>query len=141
MNNRRNVRQALATFLLQATDIKTVYQGIPSEAITQFPTAIITLPTGKETRVSSGKKRVTYEPLIQVWDLSQSGDAVTDELLFDDLLDQIDTHFRSDPTLGGAVLAAGVLYIDTDMPDPTGDESEIVLVAEKKLDVTVEFNA
>lgn len=141
INNRRNVRQALANFLTQATPIKSVYQGIPTQEINEFPAAVITLPTGHEYRASSGKKRVEYEPLIQVWNLSYSGDAVTDELAFDDLLDNIDAQFRSDPTLGGLVLSAGDKYIDTVMPDPTEDQHGVVLVAEKKLNVVVEFNA
>jgi hypothetical protein len=137
MGNRRIVRQALENFLLQATGIKVVYQGIPSQEIDQFPAAIITLPEGRETRWSSGKKRIDYEPTIQIWDISMSGDGVTDELAFDDLLDSIDDQIRSDPTLGGQVFAAGVEYIHTLQPDPTSDQHELVLVAEKKLDVTL----
>jgi len=140
MTNRRNVRQALADFLLQSTGIKTVYQGVPTQEINQFPTAIITLPNWKEYRSASGKKRVDCEPVIQVWSLSFSGDAVTDELAFDDLLDSIDEQFRSDETLGGKVLTAGDRFIETTMPDPTGDANDIVMVAVKKLNLTVEFN-
>lgn len=140
MNNRRNVRQALANFLLKTTGIQAVYQGIPTTEIDQFPVAIITLPDGHEYRSSSGKKRVDYEPVIQVWDLSFSGDAVTDELAFDDLLDSIDAQFRADPTLGGMVLTAGDEFINTVTPDPTEDNHNVVMVAEKKLNLTVEFN-
>lgn len=138
---RRTVREALANFLLKETAIKSVYQGLPSQEIDQFPAAIITLPVGRETRVAGGKKRVDYEPLIQIWDISVSGDGVRDGLAFDDLLDEIDDQIRSDPTLGGLVLAAGIKYIETIQPDPTLDaDGTLILVAEKKLDVTIEFN-
>jgi hypothetical protein len=140
---RNDVKNAIKNALVNTSGVKTVdtrRRKITPQTL--FPLVIISLPKSKETRVSAqaplGKKNNKMVGRLEIFNVDVTPDGSGQDL-FEDLLDAIDEQLRKDPTLGGAVLSAGIEYIDTDVALPQlADGQNVALFAVKQFDVTVQ---
>lgn len=138
---RTQVKNAIKNLVASAAGVKAAYTYRPKN-ISTFPVVVVHLRESNETRVSSpaplAKKHIEFTALLEIimYDFTPDGSG---QLAFDDLLDAIDTQLRSDPTLGGTVLASTIKYIKTNVAPPIQTNGEsILLQAVKQFDVTVQ---
>lgn len=142
VSTRRGVKQAVANVISMAAGVKKVYlfrQKI--QEAKNMPSVVVTIPKQRETRVSAsapnGKKRIEFTVQLELFtfDVTNDGAGALD---FDDVLDAIDAKLRLDVTLGGAVHASTVEYIQTTIMPPTMVQGQTVaLMALKAFDVSV----
>jgi hypothetical protein len=107
----------------------------------ELPSVVIQLSQSKETRASAsapiGKKYVHYTCTLEIFEIDMTPDG-SGALAFDDMLDAIDDKLRTDPTLGGVVLAATIEHITTTVAPPQLlDGQAVALLALKSFDITV----
>lgn len=140
---RNDVKKAIASAIQNTSGITSVYT-FPRKINPQttYPLAIISLPKSHETRATSqapvGKKFIKYTAQLDIFNIDTTSDG-SGQTAFEDLLDALDSQLRSDPTLGGAVLAAAIEHIDTTLAPPQLiDGQNIVLLAIKQFDVLVQ---
>lgn len=138
---RRSIKDRVATFLSTITEIKKVYKGFYRRS-NLFPNVVISIPNENETRASvpagSGKRRVDYVVRLTIINIDKERDEIESELAFDDLIDTIEQKIRENPTLGGTVLTAGVGFIRTEVAEPrlaSEDQGSVFRAAVIELDV------
>lgn len=142
MSSRTDVKDAVWNVLQGTPGVKAIFKGEPKEIQQmQMPCVIISIPDTNEERGTAsaprGKKHIEYTVQLKVFHIDAGNDSVAGELTFDALLDEIDAHIRADVTLGGAVAAAAVQYLKTDVAQPQLLEGRTVArLAIKKFDVT-----
>lgn len=142
MSIRQDVKNAIINVIKQTPNVALVAGYRPKLTTQQqFPAVFVALPKARETRRSAsatfGKKHITFTAQLEVFTYDNSPDG-SGQLSFDGLLDEIDNQLRKDPTLGGAVLAATIEYINTTVAPPVANGQTLALLAIKQFDVTVE---
>lgn len=142
---RQSVKTAIQNVVKNATGVKTVKTFRPKLMVqTDLPMVVVSLAKSKETRLSAsaphGKKVIEYTAQLEISTVDVSNDG-SGQLVFDDLLDAIDTQLRLDPTFGGVALGATVEYINTVVSPPqvVGGQN-IILLAVKQFDFKVLVN-
>lgn len=138
---RQQVKEAIKTLVAQAPGVKAVYTYRP-KYINTFPAVVVSLKQSNETRAGSpapiAKKIIEFTAQLEISMLDLSPDG-SGQLVFDDVLDAIDEQLRTDPTLGGTVLASTIKYIKTTTAPPVKTNGEAVLLAAiKQFDVSVQ---
>lgn len=144
-STRQSVKTAIQNVVKNAVGVKSVKTYRPKLMVqTDLPMVVVSLAKSKETRLSAnaphGKKLLKFTAQLEISTVDVSNDG-SGQLVFDDLLDAIDTQLRTDPTFGGVAIGATVEFIDTVVTPPqvVGGQN-IILLAIKQFDFSVLVN-
>lgn len=140
---RNDVKNAIQTLLAQIPSVRKVTTFRPKTMVqTDFPAVVVNLVKSKETRLTQsapfGKKQIEFTAQLEVSMIDVSNDG-SGQLAFDQVLDDIDTQLRTDPTLGGIALGSTIQFINTAITPPQIVAGQnMILIAVKQFDVTVQ---